>query len=331
MLTNSRLGYSPFFFDRQMLIQMLYENLSDKSKIITSKAVVKVEQIQSSGKIRVITSDETVFEGDILVGADGIHSSVRREMWRIANETQPGLFSPSRETATTDYCCIFGISKPNDKLPKFSSQHVMGKDTAYLISTGPNQCIYWFLFKKLATQAHGLYDKIPRYTVADRDTLAAEHANDPLGANVRFGELYDTKVTATLQAIPECVSSRWSYGRIMTIGDAAHKFNPIGGQGGNSAIEDCAILGNLLDQLLNSKSRPSGEQIAQMFDTMQNLRQDRAQQLQKTSHDMQSLMAQDNMVTKFVAKVIVPYADPENVFENLSSSVRPGICLSTLR
>lgn len=33
-------------------------------------------------------------EGDIVVGADGVHSFVRQEMWRLGNECRAGTFQP---------------------------------------------------------------------------------------------------------------------------------------------------------------------------------------------------------------------------------------------
>jgi hypothetical protein len=35
--------------------------------------------------------DGSVFIGDLVVGADGVHSRTRREMQRIGNEEEPGL------------------------------------------------------------------------------------------------------------------------------------------------------------------------------------------------------------------------------------------------
>lgn len=63
---------SPILIDRQMIIQILYDNLRDKSKILTKKGVAKVEQ--TTGEVQVTTEDGTTFRGDILVGADGIHT-----------------------------------------------------------------------------------------------------------------------------------------------------------------------------------------------------------------------------------------------------------------
>ncbi|KAF2026054.1 hypothetical protein EK21DRAFT_116161 [Setomelanomma holmii] len=37
-----KLGYEPFFVDRQMLIQILYDNLNDKSNVLTTKGVIPV-------------------------------------------------------------------------------------------------------------------------------------------------------------------------------------------------------------------------------------------------------------------------------------------------
>lgn len=71
-----------------MVLQVLYNNIRDKSKIITKNRVQRVEI--SDEEVLVRTIDGSIHRGDILVGADGIHSSVRAEMWRIANKISPG-------------------------------------------------------------------------------------------------------------------------------------------------------------------------------------------------------------------------------------------------
>jgi 2-polyprenyl-6-methoxyphenol hydroxylase-like FAD-dependent oxidoreductase len=40
--------------------------------------------------VKVVTKTGAVFEGSMVVGADGIHSSIRKEMWRIADREKPG-------------------------------------------------------------------------------------------------------------------------------------------------------------------------------------------------------------------------------------------------
>lgn len=76
-----------------MVLQVLYDNIKDKKKVLTKKRVQKVE-ISDDG-VLVQTSDGSFFTGDILVAADGIHSTVRGEMWRIANEQSPGWIPPT--------------------------------------------------------------------------------------------------------------------------------------------------------------------------------------------------------------------------------------------
>jgi 2-polyprenyl-6-methoxyphenol hydroxylase-like FAD-dependent oxidoreductase len=83
-----------------MVLQVLYDNIRDKTKILTKKRVQKVDM--NDDGVTVQTSDGSTYRGDILVGADGIHSTVRGEMWRIAHEMSPGWF-PSDEHA-----CQFG-------------------------------------------------------------------------------------------------------------------------------------------------------------------------------------------------------------------------------
>ncbi|KAJ4350594.1 hypothetical protein N0V95_004598 [Ascochyta clinopodiicola] len=317
-----RLGYEPIFVDRQMIIQVLYDNLRDKSKVLTKQGVARVEE--AAGEVKVITEGGEAFSGDILVGADGIHSTVRREMWRLADQDKPGYFPVNeRENVPTEYCCIFGISHPNDKFAKYSSQNVLGQDHSYLIATGPNHRIYWFLFKKLPEVARGLYDKIPRFSDEQKDVLAAEHAQDPITDTLKFGELYASRTTATLQALPEVVFKKWHYNRIITIGDAAHKFNPIGGQGGNSAIEDAAELSNQLHSLLNSSDNGfTDASISQAFEDTQRIRFDRANKFMKDSHDQQSIQAMDKFFSRMIAKYVVPLSSPNKILEIICSGSR---------
>ena len=331
-----------------MIIQILFDHLQDKSKVLTSKGITKVGQ--TTNGIEVTTESGETLYGDILVGVDGIHSTVRREMWRLADQDSPGYFSVrDRANVPTEYCCIFGISHPTDKFPKYFGQNVQGRNYSYLVSTGPNHRIYWFLFAKLPETAHGLYERIPRYSEEQRDALAAEHAEDRITDTLTFGELYATRTTATLQALPEVVFKKWYYNRIITIGDAAHKvthakalnhskltkqkFNAMGTQGGNSAIEDAAVLANQLQKLLDGDNKTTNftdAAVAQAFEETQRLRFDRATKFLKSSHQLQSVQAQDTLISRFIAKVVLPLSSSDSAIEMLCSGARGAAKIEAL-
>lgn len=79
-----------------MVLQTLYNHLKSKDKVLTGKRVANVT-LQGSG-VRVETADGDLFTGDILVGADGVHSTVRDRMWRLADTLEPGYIPASEHT-----------------------------------------------------------------------------------------------------------------------------------------------------------------------------------------------------------------------------------------
>lgn len=76
------------FIDRQQLVQILYDNLKDKSRVLPSHAIADIRRYD--GGVEVSTANGSKFTGEILVGADGIHSVIRKEMWETANREHPG-------------------------------------------------------------------------------------------------------------------------------------------------------------------------------------------------------------------------------------------------
>lgn len=90
-LTLYRIGHRMRFLDRRQLIQTLYDKLKDKSRVHKSSEISKIEMTDSSVFIK--TKNGTTTRGSILVGADGVHSRVREEMWRIADIEKPGYIS----------------------------------------------------------------------------------------------------------------------------------------------------------------------------------------------------------------------------------------------
>jgi 2-polyprenyl-6-methoxyphenol hydroxylase-like FAD-dependent oxidoreductase len=121
-------AYSAAFLDRKLVLGILAKHIIDKSKILLNKRVVKVEH--SPEKASVVCEDGSTVEGDIIVGADGTYSTVRREMWRHSDiageeakfERDKKSEFPSREAKAerlmtnislvmmAEYKCLFGIS-----------------------------------------------------------------------------------------------------------------------------------------------------------------------------------------------------------------------------
>lgn len=74
-----------------MLLATLYDNLNNKDRVITGAKAQKINTLTGGG-VEVVTLDGQVFKGDLLVGADGVYSSVRQEMWRLAGEMETESF-----------------------------------------------------------------------------------------------------------------------------------------------------------------------------------------------------------------------------------------------
>lgn len=71
--------------ERKKLLQILYDALPDKTKVRTGITVSKIDQSgQGKGQVRACTVSGEVFEADLVVGADGVHSSVRSQIWKAA-------------------------------------------------------------------------------------------------------------------------------------------------------------------------------------------------------------------------------------------------------
>lgn len=64
--------------------------------MITSQRVQSIENGTSS--VTVTTTTGETYTGNIVVGADGIHSKVRQEMWKEAEKIDPAWADPTEKS-----------------------------------------------------------------------------------------------------------------------------------------------------------------------------------------------------------------------------------------
>lgn len=82
-----------------MLLQALYDNIHFKDRVLTRKRVTLVNTFE--GYVHVETEDGSKYTGDIVVGADGVHSAVRKEMQRNILEFGPGRFEADKDDGSS--------------------------------------------------------------------------------------------------------------------------------------------------------------------------------------------------------------------------------------
>ncbi|KAJ4245067.1 hypothetical protein NW762_014278 [Fusarium torreyae] len=308
--------------ERQMLLQVLYDNIKDKSKILTNKRVVRTQLFD--GGVHAVTSDGTLIRGDILVGADGVHSTIRHEMWKLAASSDPGHFDPKEDEAPPcDNSCIFGISNPCPGIEPGDLSCVFRDSASYLVVGGPNGRVYWFRFQKLPKRLCG--SAIPRYTEADLAKALSDSSDENILPNLKFSTLIENKVSAVMTPLSEYVYKQWHFNRIITLGDSAHKFHPVGGQGGNAAIESAALLTNKLVKALGQSSSGSlsNSQVESIFADVQSQRKPRLALNHRYSHSRARTEALDTPLKKLMALHLLPRVDEQTVTLNYCAQ-HPG-------
>ncbi|KAH8654695.1 hypothetical protein BGZ61DRAFT_541383 [Ilyonectria robusta] len=322
-----RHGYPIMFLDRRMVIQALYDTIQDKSKVLTSKRVTAVENMDTS--IMVTTRDGSTYSGDILVGADGIHSTVRQQMLLAARLEANTIYS-EENAVPCSYACIFGISMGDTGIGSGTLHSVYNEKHSFLVGGGPGGRTYWFLVVHMGKTFHG--SEIPTYSKEAEEELAEKYWDSPITPTVRFSDLYKRKVNSVYTTLPEYVYKQWHFGRSITIGDASHKFQPLTGQGGNSAVETSAALTNSITRALNQnpQGRLSPNEIKSVFQSVQELRRPRTSELVKESHNRQRLEAMETPLMKALALYYVPLLGIDRVTESWVGTYAPAVSLYML-
>ncbi|SFQ71719.1 2-polyprenyl-6-methoxyphenol hydroxylase [Psychrobacillus psychrotolerans] len=187
-----------------------------------NKKYISVEQ--NDNQVTVYFEDGTTVTANLLIAADGIHSSIRQQLL------------PGSVTRYAGYTCWRGITENNGRVDEYTSSEYWATQGRFGMAPMKNGLIYWFAcinttarnpqFQKLTAPEIGdIFDHLPKVVHNIITTTSLER--------ILHHDLSDIKPLR-----------QFVFGRVALLGDAAHATTPNMGQGAGQAIEDAIVLGN---------------------------------------------------------------------------------------
>ncbi|PYI12651.1 FAD/NAD(P)-binding domain-containing protein [Aspergillus sclerotiicarbonarius CBS 121057] len=219
-IIHDRFGYPIAFLDRQQLLQILYEGYPHRERILLSEEVIAVESF--TDKATVTTASGKVYTGHLVVGADGVHSRVRTEIWRAAESMSPGLITAQEKASlTAEYRCIFGMSSPIPGLMPGEQVNFFSPGLSIVTVPGKLGRVYWFLMQKLDRKY--TWPNCPRFTDEDIALAAAQLDQVRIYKEITFGHVWKAREAVAMTPLEEGLLKTWSWGRMVLIGDSLRK------------------------------------------------------------------------------------------------------------
>ncbi|KAG5731013.1 Salicylate hydroxylase [Termitomyces sp. T112] len=225
-----------------------------------------------TGEIQLLFEDGSTAKCDILIGADGIRSAVRRSMLiqQAKKETALGRITESEELINNIEPVWTGILAyraliPTERLQAYREAH-------------PEMKIRVPQANSIPIMYMGQHVNVVVYPISSGKliNIGAFHANEKLAGTTFDGPWVEyvekDQLLAShahwepeLQAILQCIDKpsrwavhaskplrTWTYGRVALLGDAAHAMSPQQASGAGQAIEDAFLLSTLLGNRLTT-------------------------------------------------------------------------------
>ncbi len=227
------------------------------------KRCVGLDSVSSDGdgerhRLRFDDGETTV--ADVVIGADGIHSTVRAALTEPAPATYSGL-------------CAFRALVPAGQAPEFARR------PAHTLWLGPDHHLVHYPISA------GKLVNLVAFAPAGGYTTESWTATATVEEFLAEFDGWDARLTGLIRAagtpgrwalLDRAPLTRWSKGTMTLLGDAAHPMFPFFAQGAAQAIEDAAVLARCL------AARP-GDPAAALA-RYEELRIPRTTRLQEVSH-----------------------------------------------
>lgn len=282
-------------FHRPGFLEMLYKRLPNhETRVLGGKAFDTMET--TSEGVRVTCKDGSVYEGSIVVGADGVNSAVRKQMATKLND--PKLADPW----SVGYRGLFGWSTRKEGIEDGTIHEMHGdKLTVQVIPSGTMSM--FLVYQRLPVATKGS----PRYSDEEKEAMAAEVADIHVSETVQFKDLWAEQQWSFCSGLEEGTAEKWFDDRTVLVGDTVHKMTPNVGLGLNSGWQSAAVLASGLRKLLLENPQPSTAALNAMFAEYQSIRKRDSWMSVELSGLYTRVVAWNNPVWKFVDQYVTKH------------------------
>lgn len=218
----AELGAPMIAIHRAQLQEVLQEALGPEPLTLGTKVVGFRDE---PGGVVARLSDGTEARGDLLVGADGLRSTLRAQLLGDGEPRYAGY------TSWRGVCDVPGVADPA------STTETWGRGLRFGVVPISQGRTYWFATANApasgidAPDAHGeLLSRFGDWHAPIRELIE----KTPASAIFRT-DIHDRPPVQS-----------WARGRVVLLGDAAHPMTPNMGQGGGQAVEDAVVLARCL-------------------------------------------------------------------------------------
>lgn len=230
-------GTTSHTLKRADLYQALYQEAARRGIDVQHGKRLTAAEPTGNG-VRAVFDDGTDAAADVLIGTDGIHSTVRK------------LIDPTAPAPTYIGLINLGGYARGVEVDAEPGSYTMifGKRAFFGYVLAPSGEVWWFAnIPRRDEPARGEAEAITAAQWQAR--LAALYAADagPAAQLVEASDTAGISKASPIHSIPHL--PLWHNGRMIVIGDAAHAPTPTSGQGASLSIEDTIVLAQCLRDL----------------------------------------------------------------------------------